>query len=192
MHQLPAVFRTVLFAGSVFLSLGAAAASSDEMKGAYIDFGRTPSGSNNTDSLTAGLVVPALMAPRAMWGGVMTFYWDFFLSAWRAPEPPNGADKKNYAQIGGIGNFRYRFGEGQSPWFVEAGLGGTVTDSLYRTPDRQFTTAFQFTEQLSVGRSFGAAREHELSLRIQHFSNGGIKEPNPGENFVRVRYLYRF
>src|SRR4051794_13852711 len=61
MHFFPAVFRTALLAGSVFLSLGAAAASSDEMKGAYIDFGRTPSGPNNTHPLTAGLVVPALM-----------------------------------------------------------------------------------------------------------------------------------
>lgn len=192
MLHTPARIRTVLFAGCLFLSIGAAAGTSDEAKGVYIDFGRTPNGSNNTDSLTAGFVMPALMAPRPMWGGVMTFYWDFFVSAWRAPQPPKGADKHTYAQIGGIGNFRYRFGAGQSPWFVEAGLGGTLMDSLYRTPDREFTTAFQFTEQLSVGRSFGSAGEHELSLRFQHFSNGGIKEPNSGENFVRVRYLYRF
>jgi lipid A 3-O-deacylase len=192
MRHTTACVRTFLFAGCLFVSLGAGAGPSDEKNGVYIDFGRTPNGSNNTDSLTAGYVMPALMAPRPMWGGVMTFYWDFFLSAWRGPLPPTGADKKTYAQIGGIGNFRYRFGEGQSPWFVEAGLGGTLMDTLYRTPDREFTTAFQFTEQLSVGRSFGAAGEHELSLRFQHFSNGGIKEPNPGENFVRVRYLYRF
>nr|WP_311732042.1 acyloxyacyl hydrolase [Variovorax paradoxus] len=53
-------------------------------------------------------------------------------------------------------------------------------------------TRFQFTEQLGIGRNFGAQGEHELSLRLRHFSNAGIRKPNPGENFVRVRYLYRF
>ena len=83
-------------------------------------------------------------------------------------------------------------GEGQSPWFAEAGIGGTLMDSLYRTTSREFSTAFQFTEQIGVGRNFGERGEHELSVRLQHVSNGGIKEPNPGENFWRVRYLYRF
>jgi len=31
-----------------------------------------------------------------------------------------------------------------------------------------------------------------FSLRVQHFSNAGIKEPNPGETFYKVRYAYRF
>ena len=40
--------------------------------------------------------------------------------------------------------------------------------------------------------SFGARGEHEVSLRLQHFSNAGIKHPNPGETFVRLRYVRRF
>jgi lipid A 3-O-deacylase len=27
---------------------------------------------------------------------------------------------------------------------------------------------------------------------VQHFSNAGIKKPNPGETFLRLRYAYRF
>jgi hypothetical protein len=27
---------------------------------------------------------------------------------------------------------------------------------------------------------------------LQHSSNGGIKEPNPGENFVQLRFGVRF
>ena len=65
-------------------------------------------------------------------------------------------------------------------------------DHLYKTPDRTFSTAFQFTEVLGVGRSFCENGKHELTLRLQHFSNAGIKKPNPGENFVRVRYTYHF
>ena len=42
------------------------------------------------------------------------------------------------------------------------------------------------------GRNFGARQEHELVLRVEHFSNAGIKHPNPGENFAQLRYTYRF
>ena len=31
----------------------------------------------------------------------------------------------------------------------------------------------------------------EWSLRFQHFSNGRIKNPNPGENFLQFRYTHR-
>ena len=182
--------KALLCAGCLALSAAASAATSDETKGVYVEGGHAPSSSGHTDSVTVGLAVPQ-GSPWTWWGGGVSFYWDFFVSGWRATEP-NRIDKKNYAQIGGIANLRYRFGEGASPWFAEAGLGGTVMNTLYRIPDHEFSTAFQFTEQLSIGRSFGQQREHEVSLRVQHFSNGRIKEPNPGENFVRVRYMYRF
>jgi lipid A 3-O-deacylase len=87
---------------------------------------------------------------------------------------------------------RYRFGDGGSPWFAEGGVGATLMDRIYRTPDRSFSTAFQFTEVLGIGRSFGEKGAHEVSLRVQHFSNAGIKKPNPGETFLRLRYAYRF
>lgn len=183
--------KAILFAAGALLAVGAQAAPSDERAmGVYVEAGTTPQSGRSTDSLTAGLTLP-MAANRLLWGGDMSFYWDFFLSGWRAPKP-NGNGKDNYAQIGAIGNVRYRFSEGRSPWFVEAGLGGTVMNHLYRTEDREFSTAFQFTELIGAGLSFGAQREHEVSVRIQHFSNGHIKEPNPGENFLRVRYLYRF
>jgi len=43
-----------------------------------------------------------------------------------------------------------------------------------------------------VGRSFGADRRRELSLRLSHSSNAGIKEPNPGETFLQLRYAVKF
>ncbi|MDM0075309.1 acyloxyacyl hydrolase [Variovorax sp. J2P1-59] len=181
-------FKALVFTGCLWLT-AAAAAHPDQTRGVYLEAGQAPHSEGNTDSMSIGLVVP--------WGrwaseppGALSFYWDFFASAWRAPEP--GGDKRNYAQVGVIANWRWRFSQGESPWFVDAGIGGTVMDSLYRTTSREFSTAFQFTEQVSVGRNFGSQREHEVSLRFQHVSNGGIKEPNPGENFWRVRYLYRF
>ena len=33
---------------------------------------------------------------------------------------------------------------------------------------------------------------HELALRVQHYSNAGIRHPNPGENFVQLRGSFAF
>ena len=43
-----------------------------------------------------------------------------------------------------------------------------------------------------MGISLGGHGEHEVGLRVQHFSNADIRLPNPGETFLRVRYAYRF
>ncbi|KDD61989.1 lipid A 3-O-deacylase domain protein [Bordetella bronchiseptica OSU553] len=39
-----------------------------------------------------------------------------------------------------------------------------------------------------MGYRFGPERAYEVSLRVQHFSNAGIKKPNPGENFMFLRF----
>ena len=50
----------------------------------------------------------------------------------------------------------------------------------------------QFQSHLAVGHVLGERGEHDLGLRIEHFSNAGIREPNPGMNFGSLRYTYRF
>jgi len=76
--------------------------------------------------------------------------------------------------------------------FFEGGVGVTFTTNVYETDRKRFSTSFNFGDHLALGRNFGARREHELSLRFEHYSNAGIKHPNPGENFVQLRYLRRF
>jgi hypothetical protein len=75
---------------------------------------------------------------------------------------------------------------------MEGGVGITFTTTLYETERKRFSTSFNFGDHIAVGRNFGERREHEISLRIEHFSNAGIKHPNPGENFLQIRYSYRF
>ncbi|MFT4266786.1 MAG: acyloxyacyl hydrolase [Xenophilus sp.] len=165
-----------------------AQAFEDRDAGIYIEAGQAPHSAGSTDVLSAGAMIP--WTPRRLVGsGSLSFYWDLFVSHWRAP-----ADslRRDYAQLGAIGTWRLRFDQGRSPWFVEAGVGGSALDHLYHTPSRDFSTAFQFTEALGAGYSFGERGQHELSLRLQHFSNADIKRPNQGENFVRLRYAYRF
>ena len=105
---------------------------------------------------------------------------------------PSVIKDETLTQIGVIPVVRHEFAGGCSPWFAEGGIGATVTSSVYRGGDKRFSTAFNFGDQVGVGWAFGEARQHEPALHVEHFSNAGIKHPNPGENFIQFRYLRRF
>ena len=77
-------------------------------------------------------------------------------------------------------------------WFAEIGIGANVILPIYRSKEKRFSTTFNFGDHFAIGRQFGAQHQHELALRVQHFSNGGIDEPNPGENFLQLRYSHRW
>jgi hypothetical protein len=56
---------------------------------------------------------------------------------------------------------------------------------LARTREKRFSTAFNFGDHIGIGYRTGRG---EWSLRLQHFSNAGIDTPNPGEDFVQLRW----
>ncbi len=116
-------------------------------------------------------------------------YWDLGLAQWRA-DTPTGRDSITVLSF--IPTFRFQpWGEG-SAWFVDAGLGGTWANDKYLTTEKRFGTRFNFASQVGIGMRFGDQQAHELGLRVQHVSNGGYKKPNPGENFIQLRYAVRF
>lgn len=187
-RRLQGVHRTgTVFIGvAAFLVAGAVQAS--DVHGMYFEGGSTFRGGVNADLVGVGLItswdqVGAGASPN------LYFAWDLFIDQWRAPESADG--RRNYAQLGAIATWRYR-PRTVAGWFVDTGIGVTVSDHVYRTQGGRFSTAFQFTEVLAVGRTWGVLDEHEISARLQHVSNGSIKRPNPGANFWRVRYLRRF
>lgn len=112
-----------------------------------------------------------------------------FVSAWRAPDFTGG--HQGLTQIGVLPVLRLRPDGGRSRWFFEAGIGLTTMDRLYVTPTKQFTTRFNFFDMLGVGYSFDD-RQQELGLRYAHISNADIRKPNPGEDFLLLRYARRF
>ncbi len=68
------------------------------------------------------------------------------------------------------------------PWLTELGIGAGVLTPAFSDNDRRFSIKFNFGDHLAVGRRVG--RGDEPALRVQHFSNGGIRQPNPGFNFM--------
>ncbi len=100
--------------------------------------------------------------------------------------------RRGFTQVGLVPVFRFRPDQGRSPWFGEAGVGVSLTDQLFVSEVKQFTTTFNFVDVVGIGLSFGADRRQEIGLRLQHVSNAGIRVPNPGQNFVQLRYAARF
>ncbi len=188
----PAAFaRRVLaaLAALAWASLCDVASAQDSLtpSSVFLQFGTA---TNTTHEAAVGLTWDW----RRHWGfgsGRLGGYWEGSISQWSYP----AMDERSTAtlsQVGVIPVFRYRPDDGGSPWFAEAGVGLTLTTTLYETDQKKFSSSFNFGDHLAVGRNFGNARTQEVALRVEHFSNAGIKRPNPGENFLQLRYAYRF
>lgn len=141
-----------------------------------------------TYSVTAGLVWP--WAWRRDFGRTeLTGLTEAFVSQWSARIPES---RHSLTQVGVLPLLRLRFDGGRSDWFIEGGIGLSVMDHAYRTTTKRFGSTFNFVDVLGGGRSFGVNRSREVALRLTHVSNGHVKEPNPGENFLQLRYAVMF
>jgi lipid A 3-O-deacylase len=145
-------------------------------------------GEHAVHAATIGLTWPWSWQ-RAMGSGQWTGYTEAYLSRWSARDTTG---RRDFDQVGIVPLFRYRGARGNSPWFFEGGIGLSYMDRLFVTPDKQFSTRVNFADVLGIGRSFGEQRQHEVTFRLSHFSNGGVKHPNPGQNLVRLKYAYLF
>ena len=146
--------------------------------------------SRGSDALTVGVALPWGNGPRWQLGNTpVEAYWDIYLSRWSASDAPGGRD---VTALGLTPTFRFLPGGPSAGWFVDAGIGATYSNRVYVPAPKSFSTRFNFASHVGVGLQFGEQRAHELSLRVQHVSNASIKKPNPGENFLQLRYAVRF
>lgn len=115
---------------------------------------------------------------------------ELFVNHWRGDAV--GGGRASYTQFGLLPTLRLHLSEGRSPWLIELGIGVSWMDRRFEMPGRSFSTRFNFYDVIGVGYRFGEHRNHELGLRLVHISNAGIKKPNPGQEFLQLRYLSRF
>jgi lipid A 3-O-deacylase len=102
-------------------------------------------------------------------------YWEFSAAIW-----DNRDDST--ADIGVTPVFRLERGR----FYVEGAIGFHLVQT-HISAQRTFSTPLQFGDHLGAGMYFG---RYDLSLRVQHLSNGGLHHPNPGINFLLVRLQY--
>ena len=134
-----------------------------------------------------GLRVPL---QYSWWQGRIRTHLDVYLSDWVSTAAPPA--RRHNTQLGVVPMARYRFADGQSPWFVEGGIGLSYLTATHHTPNGPFGSRWNFSDHLGLGRNFGAHRQHDVSLQAKHVSNAGLRKPNPGETFVQIRYAHRF
>jgi lipid A 3-O-deacylase len=73
---------------------------------------------------------------------------------------------------------------------LEAGIGANLLSSAWIGP-KGMATAYQFGDLLGVVHRFGNT-PWSAGARFTHYSNAGIKHPNPGQNFFQLRVSYDF
>jgi lipid A 3-O-deacylase len=123
--------------------------------------------------------------------GVLTGYTEGTVGHWQTDDAARGGPH-SYTQLGVTPVLRFFPGDNNDRWFAELGLGVNYITPVYQGYGKSFSTEVNFGDHLGVGRLLGSHRLASVALRMQHFSNGGIDRPNPGENFVQLRYTYQF
>jgi lipid A 3-O-deacylase len=72
--------------------------------------------------------------------------------------------------------------------YVEAAIGAHLLSDLDVGDHTEVGTRFQFGDHIGAGLRRG---RYDLGVRLQHLSNGGLRDPNPGVNFLLLRLQYR-
>lgn len=117
-------------------------------------------------------------------------YWDAGLAHWRERRFQNVLDNtQNLTSIGITPVFRFQSDSLIGP-YGEFGIGIHYLSDLYDNNGRQLSTRFQFGDRIGAGYVF--RNKLDLGLMVEHFSNGGVKQPNSGVNFAVVRLRYHF
>lgn len=124
-------------------------------------------------------------AQSEVWG-----YWDLTLADWRENKYQNvpGASK-NFIDIGFTPTARWQALNHQGI-YAEAGLGPHINSGVYNNNGRRLSTHLQFGTVLGVG--YVMANGLDFAIRAEHFSNGGIKQPNNGVNVAIAKIGYKF
>jgi hypothetical protein len=121
----------------------------------------------------------------------LTAHTELMINRWRFSAVDGG--RGELTQFVVLPLLRMRLDRGASPWFIDFGIGASYFDRDFATPRKRFSTRFNFYDTLGFGYTFGGAQgRHEAGLRWAHVSNAGIKHPNPGQDFLQLRYVYHF
>lgn len=75
--------------------------------------------------------------------------------------------------------------------FVDLGFSPTLISGTDFN-GRDLGGNLHFTSSISVGATFGRRQSVAVSLRVQHTSNGGLSETNPGIDMIGINVAFNF
>ena len=117
-------------------------------------------------------------------------YWDAGIAHWRGNAHRNVQGlRQDITSIGVTPMFRFQ-SDSLRGWYAEVGIGVNLLSALYDNNDDFLSTSFQFNDRIG----FGYVNEEgwDVAIRLEHFSNGGIKRPNSGVNFLVLKLARQF
>jgi len=123
---------------------------------------------------------------------------------WWSHQSQNGWGRLDLGAELGVSYWKAEHGKPDSMWqlsatpmlrwwpsdafYAEIGIGATVLSRTHFA-GHDLSTAYQFGDHVGVGTVIGA---HRIGLRYSHFSNAGLKKPNPGLDLLQLTYTYQF
>lgn len=117
-------------------------------------------------------------------------YWDATIAQWRGTAYHDiSGQHLDVTTVGLTPMFRFQADQLKG-WYAEGGIGVELLSRLYDNDGHRLSTAFQFNDRIGAGYVF--SHGWDVGLRLEHVSNGGIKKPNKGVNFVVLRVAYPF
>jgi len=158
------------------------AASPDEQLFAYIQYGQWDS----AREATFGLETPW---PLHLEGEQWTSFWQGELSEWRTKMDGRHYVSSAECAIGPVG--RYFFDESRALYFEGVVNLALISPRFWRDSEQQ-GSVLNFAGAFAFGYRFGQNKSSEISVRAEHFSDAGIRVPNPGRNFFQLRYATHF
>ena len=117
-------------------------------------------------------------------------YWNASLAQWRGTAFHDVGGQHEYITIVGFTPVFRLQSDDRKGWYADGGIGINLMSRLYNNNDDFLSTAFEFNDQLGAGYVF--TRGWDVGIKLEHFSNGGIKKPNSGVNFLLLRVARQF
>ena len=127
--------------------------------------------------------------PRAK-GGALSVDWQARLQRWHSTDGSNVNRELWIAGFMPVWRWTFSDTQGLRP-YVQAGIGINAL-SQRRIGAKYMGSNFQFNEVLGAGVMFGPAQRYRVSLDLQHVSNGGLTDENPGATFATLGFQARF
>jgi hypothetical protein len=168
--------KKILLFAAIFLSFPAWS-----VDGASLELGH---GERDLNILRGGLQWNWNRKWLAAGGWHLDGYWDLAAGIWWNA-------RKDIYDFSLTPTFRYQRAAGGSP-YVEAAIGFHLISTIHVADNRDFSSRFQFGDHLGAGFRFGERNRWDLGVRLQHLSNAGIRNPNPGINFLQLRLQRHF
>lgn len=114
--------------------------------------------------------------------GKITGYWDLGYTYWEAGEKAGARHSISFSPV-----FVYEFAGSRFKPFLEIGVGVAMFSGT-TTGDQTLGSSFNFEDRLGAGMKIDEMQK--VGVRVIHYSNAGIKEPNDGIESYSVFYTH--